>query len=494
VLALAVALGAQMYLDSGRSSTIDTFLGDFEVGPPGWQQFDGLEYEEDRRLADTFELVTAPVRQGWRAVRMTIRQGYSRFGHNEATLLVRRGGERDGDEYWYAWSTFFPPEWKTPLGWGVFAEWHANLATSPIIGFDARGDHAKLGLLSGAMDDSQNRAAVDRVVPLLPTLSKGRWNDFVVHVRWRVAAAGFVEVYHRLAGETSLRKLVSWKNVPTFQVTGDGRGLGTYFLLGIYRRSSCPQPTQLGCMSSLGEQPPSVVYHDAFARATTFEAAAAAAFPGPTPALPNPATPAVQVEGSRLVPLNILRLSRRARSETDRACRICRAASPESGRIEATIAGAADDRDTAVLIYRPRQRSRIVVSYRLRVDASRLSGPLVVAQLRGQDARLLAELYVDRRGLVRLASPAGALHRRGFNLETGIAAGPGKDERTMELRLSSGNLQVGVDGRLVRHFRNLKGPRRGAHVHVRLGIERYEGRAGDGPIRATLDEVIVGES
>ena len=485
---VTIALTAPGHQGVGRSSGQDTFVGDFEVVPPGWQQFDGLQYEVDRPIAESFSLVSSPRRQGQRAVRFTARQGYSRFGHNEAAMLAWHGNEQEGEEYWYAWSTQFPQDWVQPFKWGIFAEWHANLATSPIIGFSARENRVDLTLLSGLADDARNVAQVDRVVPLLWTLSKGRWNDFVMRVRWSLRN-GVIEVYHRIEGERSLRKLAAFENVPTFQITKEGKGLGTYLLLGMYRGSYCSQPTQLGCTSSLGEQTPNVIYHDGFARARTFEAAVAGAFPGPRPVLPAADSRAVQQEGSRLEALQVRPVRRVAGEETDRGCKRCSVAST-GGRVEVRIAGAADDKDTAVVNYRLRQRASVVISHTLRVTARRLSGPLVVTQLSRPNGRVLAELYVSG-GTLRLASPRGTLKRQGFDVETGIAAA---EARKVELRLSRNSLLLGVDGRLVVRLTNIQGPRSSARLHARVGIDRYEGDVGDGPIRAVYDELVLGSS
>ena len=285
VLIMMVAGTALIFQSAGYSAALERFVGDFEVETPGWQQFEGLQYGEGRPIGESYALVETPVRQGRRAARVTARHGYSRFGYGESTLLLWNGGETEGQQYWYAWSTLFPREWTAPHEWGIFAQWHARLGTSPIIGFNAQGDRANFTLRSGLTDDKRNSSAVDRSVPLLSTLSKGRWNDFVLHVGWSTRN-GFVDVYHRVEGSPTLRKVVSFRDVPTFQITKDGRGLGAYLLLGIYRKSFCAAPTRLGCTSSLGVQPPSMLYHDGFVRERTFEAAVSRAFPGPLPAFP----------------------------------------------------------------------------------------------------------------------------------------------------------------------------------------------------------------
>ena len=489
---LCLCLGALPgFASAGQASPAETFVGDFEIAAPGWQQFDGLQYEYDRTLAESFALVDQPVRQGTRSARITARQGHSPFGHNESTQLAWDGGERVGDNYWYAWSTFFPRDWVAPHKWGIFAEWHAKLVTSPVIGFSAAGDRAELSLLSGLTDERANSAAVNRVVPLLPTLSKGHWNDFVMHVGWSTRSTGFVDVYHRVEGAPKLRKLVSFRNVPTFQETREGKGVGTYVLLGIYRASYCAQPTQVGCGSSLGVQPPSTIYHDGFVRERTFAAAVSKAFPGAPPALPSPTTRAVQQEGSMLAPVNV-RVVRSRGTQTERGCSRCRVVAKE-GRIVARVAGTDDDRDTAVVTYSVRQRDSIVIRHRLRVVTPRLAGPLVVAQLRDARKRTLAELYI-RDGTLRLSSQRGTLRARGFDVDTGIAAGTGAEPRTVELRLRRNEILFATQGRLIVRLTDLAGPPSGARVDVRVGIERYDGSPRAGAVSVVYDELAVGSS
>ena len=284
-LLVGLALGTACWLTvtsaraGGPTPTAATFVGDFEVSPPGWRQFSGLQFEEERPIVDSFSLVDQPVRSGRQAARITARQGYSRFGFGEDTSLVHHSNERLGDDYWYAFSAYFPPDWLPPNRWGIFAQWHSTLGTSPIIAFNARADTATLNIRAGLTDERRNvfQHQIDR--PLLATLSKGSWNDFVMHVRW-TKADGMIEVWHRLAGDVQLRRLVRLDRIPTLQWTSAGNGLGVYLLLGLYRGSYCSQPTVLQCSSSLGVQPPSTLYLDSYARARSYGDVVRAAFPG----------------------------------------------------------------------------------------------------------------------------------------------------------------------------------------------------------------------
>ena len=88
-------------------------------------------------------------------------------------------------------------------------------------------------------------------------------------------------------------------------------------------------------------------------------------------------------------------------------------------------------------------------------------------------------------------SHAGALRPQGFDLETGIAVA---EARKVELRLSRTDLLVGVDGRLIVRVRDVGGPRSGTRLAVRVGIDRYQSRVGEVPVRAVYDELVVGSS
>jgi hypothetical protein len=178
----------------------------------------------------------------------------------------------------------------------------------------------------------------------------------------------------------------------------------------------------------------------------------------------------------------------RARVQTDRGCRLV---SSTKGRVVARIVDARNNRDTAVATYRVTQRDAAVIGYRLRVVARRLTGPLIVTQLQTTDGRVLAELYVGTGGTLRLASPVGALRKRGYDIETGIAA---TEARRVELRLSSSSLVLSADGQSIVRLTGLGGPPRGTGLRARIGIDRYEGKVREGAIRAVYDELVVGSS
>jgi hypothetical protein len=465
------------------------FEGGFEGGSPEWKPYDDLQREDDRPWQDSFALVGEPVRQGDSAARITVRQGYSRFGHNEDTELVWQSQERNGDDYWYAWSTLFPEDWSAPDKWGIFAQWHANLGTSPVIAFNARGDEVQLNVHSGLTDEAGNSFAINRNIPILDTMSKGRWNDFVMHVRWRTDDTGSIDVFHRVEGESSLRRIARLEGLPTFQFRSDGHGVGTYLLLGLYRGSYCSQPTVLGCESDRGEQSPNVLYHDGFTRASSFEGAVARAFPGPPPLHPDDPRAA---ESVALAPLPLGVVAGRAAVRTDPGCGACRVAEHVGG-FAATIANGAEARDSAVAVYRIKQLATVAIRQRFVLDSpARLDGNLAVTQLRRTDGTRLVELYIaSSDGTLRVYSPPGVLTEAGLNEPTGIEAAQ-EGGRRVELRLTGSRLTVAVDGRVRVQVDGVKGPTRGTQLIARVGIAHYDGTATSKAVATTHDDVEVG--
>lgn len=491
----AVALGTLTLSSSeANGATSARFVGDFEVAHPGWQQWSDIQYEFDRPLQESFELVSSPVRQGKRSGRFTARQGYSPFGHGEDSELVFYGEEQDNDDYWYAWSTLFPVDWREPYDWGVFAQWHSKLATSPQIGFYATENSASFTVFSGLADEKANRAQFDIHRPLLRTLSKGRWNDFVLHVHWSSTSTGFTEVFHRLQGERALRRLATVRHVPTFQFAPDGRGKGAYLLFGLYRGSHCAQPTQLGCTSSRGIQPPNVIYHDGFVRARTFSDAVSTAFPDPPVGGP-PAEPKPVTLGQLTKPFRIDSISNPSGAAKDSNCSRCRVVTV-GPRTSTTIGRARDDEDTAARVYRVENRTATVVRARIALDGpSRLGGNLAIADLRRVGAKgPLAELLVAPDRTLRVSSPEGALFPDGVDATTGIRLAPGVSRR-VELRLTDSSLVVIVDGR-ARFTRRANENRTQfppalEKLVVSVGIHHYDGVSA-APVRVALENTAIG--
>jgi hypothetical protein len=265
-----------------------TFRGDWETGD--MSQWSLVQYEFDRAIEDNIAVVTSPVRQGRYAARFVTRQGYGPYGYNESAEVVQgeKVVERPGTEGWFAWSTLFPEDWKEPYGWGIFFQLYPLLSDVYSIGcppvlFVAREDTATVRLCTGNIDSGYGEYKVNH--PLLDSLSKGHWNDFVVHVRWSHDWTGVFEVWHRVPGVSDWVKKVEVLGVPTTQYMAAHGPAEIIIKQGLYRKSYCGQglipvvTTEIypdcpgGHMP--GTQPANVVYQDAAVRGDSFGAVAA---------------------------------------------------------------------------------------------------------------------------------------------------------------------------------------------------------------------------
>ena len=195
LLAAALSLGFILGFVQRAGATVD-FSSGFESGTYSpWQD---LQYEYDRPQSDSFQIVTSPVRQGNYAAKFIVRQGYSPFGYGENTELCcgPTPSEVEGSDYWYAWSTLFPTTWVEPYKWGIFAQWHSDFGLPPPLAFDAGYDTAYVSVRSGLVTQNTCDASgcgswqYNYSQQILTTLSKGQWNDFVVHVKWSAYANG----------------------------------------------------------------------------------------------------------------------------------------------------------------------------------------------------------------------------------------------------------------------------------------------------------------
>ena len=192
------------------------------------------------------------VRRGSMAARFEVRAGdtdVAGSGEGERTEVFlddRHTGASEGETQWWAWSTYFPTDFDPPPGaWNVFTSFHHTGSTGQAnIHFDVR-DRTSIGLrvLGGSFDAPAKKDFV------LAELQRGKWYDFVFHVKWSSSGSGFVEMW------VDGKRVVPLTQTPTLY-----EGQGVYLKQGYYR-SPHAQST--------------VVFHDGTRRLVRVEAASA---------------------------------------------------------------------------------------------------------------------------------------------------------------------------------------------------------------------------
>ena len=259
-----VAKTSEGAIDPGR------LVGDFETGDRS--QWDRLHFKTGGVESDQFAVVSDPVRQGSFAARFTVRPGDVFGSGGERCEVVMHSGEVEGSDYWYRWSTLFPSTWTQPSYFGIFLQWHSNLPVPPPIAFNARDNSAVVQFNTGVIDPATGHGTEFVKYPLLSSLSKGHWNDFVVHVHWSLTD-GSLTVWHRANPADPYTKALELGDIPTLQAE-DGVTYGNYTKLGLYRWVDSAKTD--------------VIYHDDFRRSSTVDGLGLVEDPGGV-LLPAPA-------------------------------------------------------------------------------------------------------------------------------------------------------------------------------------------------------------
>jgi hypothetical protein len=191
-----------------------------------------------------------PVREGKYSLRLEVRPADDPInGHGERAQILKHTGEGPGVESWWAWSTYFPHDFQPAPNttWNIFADWHhwkdggvdGQANANFIINTGVFPAQIQLHTFGG-QSVNQNQ----RVFTLAP-FERGKWYDFIFHVRWATDNTGFLEIW--LNG----RQVVAKTHTPTAYV-----GHSIYLMLAYYRPEGTPGTA--------------IVYHDAMRRGQSY--------------------------------------------------------------------------------------------------------------------------------------------------------------------------------------------------------------------------------
>ena len=239
-LLLVIAI-AGSHPGSGAMRATAVWGGDFETG--NLSQWRALQAKDPSRVT----IQSKVVRQGRYAARFEVRPGDSNVagsGTGERTHVYIGTATTDsveGREQYWAWSTYIPPDFTAPMGgWNSFVGFHHTGTTGGgNIAFSVNNMSRIMFLVRGGAFDNPIRKDYT-----LAPLKKGRWYDFVLHIKWSSHRKdGFVEVW------VNRSKVVPKTITPTLYV-----GQGAYLKMGYYRRAYSKR---------------TVIYHDGMRRGPT---------------------------------------------------------------------------------------------------------------------------------------------------------------------------------------------------------------------------------
>lgn len=442
-----------------------------EDPPAPWEGFEfGGTFDGTPSPAEQLQVVAGPIREGSRAARFVVRPG-DRYGASTGERALVRwigSGEADGQELVYGWSTLFPEDWVAPPGWGILTEWHAD-SRFPLapLRFNAGGDSLTLSMTTGECP-APYTCDVMRNYPVLSSLAKGQWNDFVVRVRWRTAPTGRVEVWHRVAGEPAFRQVLDVRDVPTLPWRAGEAPTGIYLLHGLYRGEGQTTTTLL---------------HDGFVRGTSLEEVLAS-FPDAPPPVED------GDDGEEEPPPAAVD----ARVVTDPGCAACEA-SVHGAAVTASVPGGLDDRDSAYAVMPIATSDDPAAPVYVRADirlpgGPRLAAPVSLLQVRNALGRIVLDLYADASRSLRVWSPAGRMADRALLVSTGESLPADGAERTVEVAAQPGGwLVIAVDGVERARVQGLSGGTTAPVASLRVGILHYDVDEADARLGVRLARV-----
>ncbi|EPX58126.1 F5/8 type C domain protein [Cystobacter fuscus DSM 2262] len=226
-IAEARACGAASESSSGSGVV---WRGDFDTG-------DRTQWTRTQMVSsDRLQVVSSPARQGSYAIKVTVKQGDNPISASgNRNELVKMTNEKEGDEYYYRWSTMFASDFPSAKTWQLFTQWHqSGDSGSPPVEFYVNGETIYLRLQGSTVVWS---------TPLV----RGQWQDFIFHVKWSSkSGTGFVELYRNGKLELPKRYIATMYS-----------GQTNYLKVGLYRNSTIA--------------PTGVVYHDGWVQGRSLQ-------------------------------------------------------------------------------------------------------------------------------------------------------------------------------------------------------------------------------
>jgi Polysaccharide lyase len=264
VLVCVVAVAGFVALH--RSTTEPILALDWESGDN--TQFSNLECAHP---ATQFAVVRSPVRQGNYAARFSETAADSWVNGNVRCLDARYDtGETTGDDFYFGFSIYVPAGgltqnivWELHHPRELYSIDGCGLAPVAIL-VDARRIAFRTVGGNCTVGSGYEHSDPDIPLPNLDPYPRDHWLDFVVHIRFREAPTGLVEVWARPAGAPwSSKPDISRQGIPTMPFCAER---------GVYNTELY---TELGLYPGIvGYKGNDTIYIDGYRRGSSFDAVA----------------------------------------------------------------------------------------------------------------------------------------------------------------------------------------------------------------------------
>lgn len=201
------------------------FIGNFEKGDfSGWK--------EELCCKHSAQIVNSPTRAGKHAVKFTLKKGDPEVARKPRAEL-RKGTVPANSERWYGFSNYLPKDWVNDPSYEITAQFPSKPDSSledgrsPALTLAVYEDKWRVSNRWDPKQITKNRNPRPEGGSKgwsLGEIEKGKWTDWVFHVKWSSQSDGLLEVWKD-------GKLVVRKTGPN--TYNDKRG--PYLKLGIYK-------------------------------------------------------------------------------------------------------------------------------------------------------------------------------------------------------------------------------------------------------------------
>ncbi len=220
-------------------------------------------------------------------VKFTLRPGDVASDRNRAELQLFKHQDPMCSEAWYGWSVFIPKAFdgaRAKKGFFTVGQWHAqrnkkshdpnlkfryenplSIAYVPATHMGKGNGVNDMLVINSKVRQRSTGKIKSRTIASFP-FQRGHWVDIIVHIKWSMAADGFVEAWMRTLPYSRVTddslpayQPLYFKNYQTrFYGVTAGNALGNYFKLGLYRKKK------------VNDRTTGIIYYDEFRRGNSF--------------------------------------------------------------------------------------------------------------------------------------------------------------------------------------------------------------------------------
>jgi hypothetical protein len=248
LVAIPVAAVAVLVGCGGGDAEGVRLKSDFESSGSQFSPGDGAKLQVVS--PDRMRVVSSPVAEGDRALRVEVRKGDDPIrSSGDRAEIAYQPDEGEGDERWYSFYVRFDSTYPFDLdnGWQIFTQWHSERSgdTQPPVQFFASGNEIGLKTTPTGGDGRARPSITWWRGPM----KRGKWQHIVLHARWSASPTkGFLALWvdgRRVLRQSRAQTLIA--------------GAQNYLKQGLYR-SDRIRPTGVLFLDDLtvtdGDRPP----------------------------------------------------------------------------------------------------------------------------------------------------------------------------------------------------------------------------------------------